>query len=693
MLAVAESRLRLQTPRPGWSEQDPELWWTRGRGGARRAQRPRRAGDGDRVARSDARPRHARRRDQVLRPALLWNDQRTAAEAAEIEDASAASQRSVEQTGQPRADRLHRPEAALDGTPRAGAPRADSERAAAQGLRAACGSAGEHATDVTDASGTLWFDVRRRRGAARCSSRAGRPERRGCQSRSSRRPVSGSTPDRRPGRCRRRRSGRRRARGRRDRVRADRTAAGGPERSRSCSAPRASSAAPRPLCGRPARPPAGSCHALADAWFSMGVMLSAAGSLAWLARVASGDPTPATLAAEAAAWGPGCEGLIFLPYLTGERSPHHDPGARGAFVGLSARHDRGALARAVMEGVAFGLRDSLDLVRSLGQPVEAGARQRRRRAQRAVAADPRLGARAPARAGRSRGGRRLRRGAARRRGRRAVARPRGGRQGSREDQGHGRPRPRLGRGLRRGAAQVQGPVSGAPPLERRRPLSSRPRLHPLGHPLRDEPGVALDPREPPRPPRVQPRQADHVQTRHRSHAAVVGGVAAAVERRHRHPRPVAAKAGRPDDRGDPGGVEPEPAPTPSPAGCQTGVYRSSAGASIPRSLMCRSIASLIRSAVASAASRLAQRSPANRNSRSAHREQPAVETHPRARERAKVDVAPALAAGDVVVGLAPGGEPFGVILDRHLVMAHLLEPRDAVAAAVEARDAGCRSRR
>ena len=72
---------------------------------------------------------------------------------------------------------------------------------------------------------------------------------------------------------------------------------------------------------------------------------------------------------EAAAWEPGAGGLLFLPYLAGERTPHADPDARGAFVGLELRHDRGALVRAVLEGVAFGLRDSLDLLRSLG--VEA----------------------------------------------------------------------------------------------------------------------------------------------------------------------------------------------------------------------------------------------------------------------------------------------------------------------------------
>src|SRR6202035_3587347 len=92
---------------------------------------------------------------------------------------------------------------------------------------------------------------------------------------------------------------------------------------------------------------------------------------AWLSRVTGGAP-PDQLVAEAERWAPGCEGLLFLPYLTGERSPHHDPGARGAFVGLSARHDRGALARAVLEGVAFGLRDSLDLVRATGAARVSG---------------------------------------------------------------------------------------------------------------------------------------------------------------------------------------------------------------------------------------------------------------------------------------------------------------------------------
>jgi xylulokinase len=89
------------------------------------------------------------------------------------------------------------------------------------------------------------------------------------------------------------------------------------------------------------------------------------------AAVAAGTPYD-ELVAEAASWPATTEGLLFLPYLAGERTPHVDPDARGAFVGLSVRHDRGALVRAVLEGVAFGLRDSLDLIAELGGTITLG---------------------------------------------------------------------------------------------------------------------------------------------------------------------------------------------------------------------------------------------------------------------------------------------------------------------------------
>jgi xylulokinase len=100
----------------------------------------------------------------------------------------------------------------------------------------------------------------------------------------------------------------------------------------------------------------------------MGVMLSAAGSAAWL-RHALEAPL-GSLDDQAAAWEPGAEGLLFAPYLAGERTPYPDPDVRGAFTGLSLRHDRGALWRAMLEGVAYGLRDSLELLRDLGARPE-----------------------------------------------------------------------------------------------------------------------------------------------------------------------------------------------------------------------------------------------------------------------------------------------------------------------------------
>lgn len=108
------------------------------------------------------------------------------------------------------------------------------------------------------------------------------------------------------------------------------------------------------------------CHAAPGKWHLMGVMLSAAGSLRWFRDTCAPGLDFETLFAEAAAAPPGSDGLLFLPYLTGERTPHPDPLARGAFVGLTVRHTRAHLTRAVLEGVAFGLRDSFELMKAAG---------------------------------------------------------------------------------------------------------------------------------------------------------------------------------------------------------------------------------------------------------------------------------------------------------------------------------------
>ena len=108
------------------------------------------------------------------------------------------------------------------------------------------------------------------------------------------------------------------------------------------------------------------CHAVPGRWHFMGVMLSAAGSLQWYREQLAPQTKFDDLVAEAKDIPPGSEGLLFLPYLTGERTPYPDPLARGAWVGLTVRHSRSHLTRAVLEGVAFGIKDSFTLIQQAG---------------------------------------------------------------------------------------------------------------------------------------------------------------------------------------------------------------------------------------------------------------------------------------------------------------------------------------
>jgi xylulokinase len=108
------------------------------------------------------------------------------------------------------------------------------------------------------------------------------------------------------------------------------------------------------------------CHALPGRWHMMGVMLSAGGSLQWYRDTFTPELSFAELISEVQEVPPGSEGLIFLPYLTGERTPHPDPLARGGWIGLTIRHRRAHLTRAVLEGVAYGLKDSFNLIQAVG---------------------------------------------------------------------------------------------------------------------------------------------------------------------------------------------------------------------------------------------------------------------------------------------------------------------------------------
>ncbi|HLX31708.1 MAG TPA: xylulokinase [Gaiellaceae bacterium] len=342
VLATASAGYPLLRPHPGWSEQEPEEWW--------------RAAE-DVLARLPEGPiglsgqmhglvvLDAER--TVLRPAILWNDQRTAAECAEIEE-RIGFDRLVELTGNraltgftaPKLLWLRRHEPDVYGRIRHVLLPKDYVRFRLTG---------ELACDVADASGTLLFDVRRRDWSAEVCAELEIPL-------EWLPPVHESTEIAGAG---------------------DQAAAAlgvGIARPGPVSVVLGTSGVVFAALSSYAHDPQARlhafCHAVPETWHAMGVMLSAAGSAGWLREVLAADL--ADLEREAEDWPAGSEGLQFAPYLAGERTPHPDPDARGAFVGLSVRHDRGALWRATLEGVAFGLRDSLELLRELGARPESG---------------------------------------------------------------------------------------------------------------------------------------------------------------------------------------------------------------------------------------------------------------------------------------------------------------------------------
>lgn len=113
-------------------------------------------------------------------------------------------------------------------------------------------------------------------------------------------------------------------------------------------------------------------HAAPDMWYVLGAILSAGLSLRWLRNITGLAQNPnayAILSREASKIGPGSDGLIFLPYLSGERTPYMDPLARGGFIGLTHYHSRGHLARAVMEGVTLAMRQALEISLNLGGEI------------------------------------------------------------------------------------------------------------------------------------------------------------------------------------------------------------------------------------------------------------------------------------------------------------------------------------
>jgi xylulokinase len=342
LLASAEEPYPLSTPQPGWAEQDPADWWRAAEAClARLPEGPiGLSGQMHGLVALDA-------DDRVIRPAILWNDQRTAAECAEIERRLGLD-RLIQLTGN----------RALTGftAPKLLWLRAHEPESYARirhillpkdyvRLRLT----DRHAIDVADASGTLLFDVGHRRWSDEVCDALEIPM--------EWLPESFESTE---------------------------IAGAGDQAAAALGVGIASPGPASVVLGTsgvvfavlPAYEPDRDarvhvfCHAVPGTWHAMGVMLSAAGSASWL-RHALGAEHEA-IDSEAAAWDPGVEGLCFAPYLAGERTPYPDPDVRGAFVGLSLRHDRGALWRAMLEGVAYGLRDSLVLLQELGARPQVG---------------------------------------------------------------------------------------------------------------------------------------------------------------------------------------------------------------------------------------------------------------------------------------------------------------------------------
>ena len=366
--AVGASEYAYETPRPLWSEQDPALWWqatVAAIGDALAA-----AGvEGDAVevigltgqmhglVALDS-------KDRVLRPAILWNDQRTAAECDLIREL-VGRERLIAVTGNDALPGFTAPKLLWV---QRNEPEVWSEIAHVLlpkdlvRLRLT----GDHAVDRADGAGTILFDLAERDWSAEVLDALGID--RAWMPATYEGPEVTGTITEETAAATGLRTGTPVVAGGGDQAAAA-VGVGSVEPGVS-SLSLGTSGVVFTTTEGPTVEPEGRlhafCHAVPGRWHLMGVMLSAAGSLRWYRDALAPGVGFDELVDEAARAPAGSDGLLFLPYLTGERTPHPDPLARGAFVGLTVNHDRAHLTRAVLEGVAFGLRDSLELMRALG---------------------------------------------------------------------------------------------------------------------------------------------------------------------------------------------------------------------------------------------------------------------------------------------------------------------------------------
>lgn len=360
VLKQAHREYPLSSPQPMWSEQNPEDWW---------------AGVAACIEEIGDRPdaigltgqMHGsvflNAKDEVVRPAILWNDQRTAEECQEIDrvvgkDVVRTITGNPPLTGfqLPKVLWLRNHELSSYGEVRSVLLPKDYIRFRLTG---------EKATDVSDASGTGLFDVGNRRWSAEMAAKleldlswfprsvesievtgktlhvAGLPA--GI-------PVVGGGGD--------------------QAAAAVGTGAVAPG---IVSVSLGTSGVVFTALPKYDFDPTGAVHAFCHAnggWHAMGVMLSCGGAVRWLRDTLYEGIDYDFITSEGASVSKGCEGLTFLPYLTGERTPHLDPFATGTWAGLTLRHARAHMGRAVFEGVTFGLRDGLDAIRAIGAQAD-----------------------------------------------------------------------------------------------------------------------------------------------------------------------------------------------------------------------------------------------------------------------------------------------------------------------------------
>jgi len=377
VVATANAAHTVQSPKPGWSEQDPEQWWAAAGKATRSVLRKAKVkaaqvtgiGLSGQMHGSVFLPdENAKDPTKPLRPALLWNDQRTGEQCAEIESRAGGRRKLISMVGNPALTgftapkilwvREHEPRV-FEKTRHVLLPK-DYIRLC---------MTGEYATEVGDASGTLLLDVKHRAYNSRLLSllEIDRPLLADCYEShevtgklhaagakhlglKAGTPVVGGSGDQPAG-----------------------AVGNGIVRSGVVSASLGTSGVMFAHADEPTYDPLGRVHTMCAAvegkWCVFGCMLSAAGSYQWFRDQLYPDASFDQLNAVASEAPIGSEGLFFLPYLTGERCPHPDPDARGGWIGLTARHGKAHVTRAVLEGVTFGMADALRIMQGMGIKV------------------------------------------------------------------------------------------------------------------------------------------------------------------------------------------------------------------------------------------------------------------------------------------------------------------------------------